>query len=446
MEKWGNRIILVLVLSYLIGEIFTINFLSYVNTALTILTMIITIIFSKRLPKLFSVVMVVIGSIILFSMNPTPDLFVESITKNLPLVCLIIIVPVLSVPIHLGKYNNAISGFLTKLHGKPSVLYTVIYGFFYLLTPITNLGSIHIIHSIIKKLKLPDNFLLKLYPRAFTSINTWAPYFASVFLVLFYLEIPIYKFIPYGLILSFFQFSTAVLLFYLKEKKQIKINMPNIEGKGERKRLIELLVVLLLLLGIIFAIEPNIPVDSSILIIITSILFSFIWAIYLKKGTVFLHEIEKFKGNFVNKQSNEIALFLTAGFFGVSLTASPISSYINTAWFFIGDQSFILLTFFTIVIISVFSFLGIHQIVIISSLLASVSPELLGIHDITFAMILLSSWAIGSMISPIAPVNVIVSNVINVNVFKVIFNMNILYTAILTFVHTIIIYIVHVLL
>ncbi|MEI3613595.1 hypothetical protein [Pseudogracilibacillus sp. SO30301A] len=445
MEKWGNWFIFVFVLSYLVRQICDIQFLDYINAILTIIIIGFTVAYSKKLPKLFSFIMLVIGGIILFTVEPSTQLVIESVTKNLPLVCLIIVVPILSVPIHLGKYNESIAAFLAQFKNRVEVLYMLIYSFFYVLAPITNLGSLHIIHSMVKNMNLSSNFLGRLYTRAFTSINTWAPYFASVFLVVYYLKIPMYVFIPFGLLLSIFQFATAVILFSVKEKRNIQLNGMKVKEKKGSKSLIELLLALLLLIGVIFVLEPYIKVNVSVLIIILAIVFSLIWAIYLKKTKGFVQEVNKFTNGVVRKQSNEIALFLTAGFFGVTLAASPISGYVNALWSMIGNQSFVLLTFFTILIVSFLSIFGIHQIVIVSSILASVSPDLLGIHPITFAMMLLSAWAIGSTVSPIAPGNVIVSNLLQINIFKLIFKMNLLFTTLLIFVHTIVIYIVHLL-
>lgn len=443
MEKWGNHLIILLVFSYILGQLFAIPYLDKINTILTIIIIIYTITFSRKLPKIFSGIMVITGSIILFTQGPNIDLIVESVTKNLPLVCLIIVVPILSVPINLGKYNEKIADFFSRFHGKPQFLYMIIYSFFYLLGPITNLGAIHIVHSMVEKMKLPANFLGRVYARGFSSINTWAPYFASVFLVVYFLEIPMYVYLPYGLLLSFFQFFTASLLFATKEVHSVKIEPIEKIGDGNPKRLLELLLALLLLVGIVFVLEPFITFNVSVLIIIVAATFAFLWSYYLKEKKGFFREINGFRNGIMVKQANEVALFLSAGFFGVVLSKSPLSKYINLLWSKVADLSIILLIIFTIILVSTLSFIGIHQIVIISSILASISPELLGLHDITFAMMLLSAWAIASTVSPIAPMNVISSNLIQVNVFHVIFKWNSLYTVLITIVHTIVIYIVH---
>lgn len=445
MEKWGNRLIITLVFTYILNQFLNVQFLHIVNTVLTIVVMLFTITNSNRLPKIFSTIIVTLGAIILLTKKIDIDLLIESVTKNLPLVCLIIIVPVLAVPINIGKYNEKIAEFFSKFNNKPTILYMIIHSFFYILGPITNLGSIHIINSMIEKMKLPASFLGRVYIRGFSSINTWAPYFASVFLVVYTLDIPMYVFLPYGVLLSFFQFATSTALFSVKEVHHIEFQRIETTNGGSSKKVIELLFALLLLIGIIFMTEPFITINVSVLIIIVASVFALLWSVYLKETKQFLKETNQFRKNFIHKQSNEIGLFLSAGFFGVILSKSPVAEYINLVWVQFAGLSMFFLILFTIMLVSLLSFFGIHQIVIISSILATVSPESLGINDITFAMILLSAWAIASTISPIAPMNVISSNILHVNVFQMIFKWNFLYAVIITLVHTVVIYAIHLL-
>src|SRR5699024_8725779 len=74
---------------------------------------------------------------------------------------------------------------------------------FTLIAHITNMYSIYIVHSMIERLNLPASFLGRVYVRGVSSVNTWSPYFASVFLVVYSLNVPVYQYLPYGLLLSF---------------------------------------------------------------------------------------------------------------------------------------------------------------------------------------------------------------------------------------------------
>jgi len=446
LQEWSNRIILLLIITYIITQFYSPPVLYMVTVILTTLVMIVSMIFSKHLPRIFSGTMVGIGTIILFIQKAGFDAWAESITKNLPLVCLIIVVPILTVPIEIGKYDGYIAQFTSKFNGKPQLLYILLSSTFYILGPITNLGSIHIIHSMVKRLNLPVEFLGRLYIRGFSSINTWSPYFASVFLVVYYLNIPMLYFLPFGLLLSFFQFWTANILFSIKEKHSINFEAMEPKVNIRTKKLYELLFFLLLLSGTIFFLEAKIAINVSVLIIITAVVYSFIWGKYLREFRRFKKEAILFRKNIMPSQANEVSLFLSAGFFGVVLSKTVISDYFSYLWTQISHLSILLLILFTIALVGVLSFVGIHQIVVITSILSSVSPTNLGLHDITFAMILLSSWAVAGTVSPITPTNVVTSNILKVDVYQIILKWNLLYTVLISCVHTMVIYCVHLLL
>ncbi len=165
---------------------------------------------------------------------------------------------------------------------KPNLLYLLITGLFSLIGPITNLGSLYIVHAMMKKVKLPNELLGRVYVRGFTSVHTWSPYFASVFLVVYSLNIPIHQYLPYGLILSFFQILIAYYLFRYIEMRHIELGFIESDRYINYKKLYELFAVLLLLTGFIFVFEPFVTLNASVLISISVLVFAFLWTVYLK--------------------------------------------------------------------------------------------------------------------------------------------------------------------
>lgn len=441
VNTFGNLTVLCLVGIFLVSQIFTIESVTPVLAVLTVICFVFVIQKSKKIPQFFSLVMLIIGGILLLVNGAAPSIIIQSITKNLSIVCLIVVVPILAIPIHLGDYSKALTAFLSLFNKKPLKLYGLIYSFFYFLSPITNLGSLHIIHSVLAPMKLPYEFLSRLYPRAFSSINTWAPYYASVFFVLTYLKLPLYTYVGFGLALSALQFLTAVLLFAFKEQKGISFNnITTSPHRIDKAQLLMLLLIILLLISSVFFLELVLDLSVSVIIILTELVFTFIWSLLLGEQRELLKETQRFAGNILPNQSNEIALFLAAGFFSVAMSQSPISHYIEFLWLMIAEKSIFLLILATILTVALFAFLGIHQIVIISSILASISPDALGISTAAFAMLLLSSWAIASLTSPVAPMNVITANLLHISIFRLVFGSNGLYMMVLTLVHSLFIY------
>ncbi|SEI91461.1 hypothetical protein SAMN04488127_0778 [Bhargavaea ginsengi] len=445
MKKWSNFIVLFMIMLFLVSQIFSLPFLEWTLSGLSLMVMLTSLMYSRQLPKWFSIVMVAIGSMILLDQQADWAVWEEALTKNLPIVCLIIVVPILAVPIRQGKYDEAIFSLVTTFKGSLKMFFAFLLMLFNFIGPITNLGSIHIIHSMVGQLKLPKEFLAKVYTRGFSSINTWSPYFASVLLVIYYLDIPMSRFLPFGLLLSFVQILLSTVLFSLKEAPSMKASLPDASTAVGGRKLTELCLAFVGLIGVIIVLEPFVPINVSVLVTVTLVLFSILWSVLLNRFKTFLKEANEFRSNIIPRQANEITLFFSAGFFSVVLSGTSVSGHLNFYWEQIAEVSVFLLILFTIVLISAFAFIGVHQIVIVSSILASVSPGVIGIDDITFAMILLSAWAIGSVLSPVAPMNVISSSLLNVNVYRVILKLNLLYAVLLIGAHTLVIYGVHLL-
>lgn len=444
LKRLGNGLVLILITIFVLSNIFIIPYANGVIALLTAIVIALSLIYSKGLSKVFGLIMVFVGSAILLMQGQPVTVWMDGVTRNLALVCLIMVVPILSIPINLGNYDQKLAQFASRFTSKPQLLYLFISGSFSVLGPITNLGAIHIIHSMLDKLKLPVEFLGRVYARSFSSVNTWAPYFASVFLVVYSLGIPIATFLPYGLLLSFLQLATSNLLFSFKEVRTIKLEPMAIETVENPKKLYELLIVILLLTALIFFLEPNINLNTSVLILLIVLVFALVWSLYLKMPREFTTSANSFVKSILPRGANEISLLLTAGFFGVVLSKTVMATYINGLWSYLADISVLLFIFATIILIAALSFIGIHQIVTISAIIASVSYGQFGIHDITMAMTLLSAWAAATLVSPITPLSVVISNLLKVNVFTLIFRWNLLYAIIVACVHTVAIYIIHI--
>lgn len=443
MIRLSNYFMIGLVVFFLAINSAKIPYSFYILPVFTILVLFSSLFYSKGLAKIFGIIMVVLGTFILFFQKAPLDVWFDAITNNVALVCLISIVPILSIPIHLGQYDVKLAQFASRYNKKPQRLFTFLSCAFMILGPITNLGAIHILQSMLKRLNLPNSFLARSYVRGFTSINTWAPYFMSVFLVVYSLKIPMSTFLPYGLLLSILQIIIANVLFSLREVKTIQFErMESVEVEKPFK-LIELLFVIIGLTAVIFFFEQRVSMNISALIILSVVVFSFLWSLYLKQPVAMLKETNEFRKSILPSSSNEIGLILTAGFFSIALSMTVLSGYINAVWNSVAQVSVLLLIFATIALVALLSIIGVHQIVTISSIIASVSYVDVGMSDITMAMTMLAAWAASTTLSPITPLNIVVSNLLKENVFKIIFKWNFWYSIVVMIVHTFAIYFVH---
>src|SRR5699024_5763329 len=120
-------------------------------------------------------------------------------------------------------------------------------------------------------------------------------------------------------------------------------------------------------------------------------------------------------------------------------------SVINVIWEGLANVSVFVLILGTIIIVALLSFVGVHQIVTASTIIATVSYESLGIDVMSMAMTLLIAWRFSVTVSPVNPVISIVTSIIKENPFKIILRWNLPYALILAVVHSLVIYAIHLL-
>lgn len=440
MRLLTNYLTLSLLVLLLLYHVTHFPLLKSIIGVMTFLCIMFGINYSSKLNKFLANVMMIIGLSLLIYNGETFSFWLEALTKNLPLVCLIVLTPMLSIPVKLGQYDHNISNIILRYAKNTGQLYFFISNIFFVLSPLLNIGALHLIHSIVEKLKLPKKFLGRVYIRSFLSANLWAPYFISVFLVIYFLKIPLNDYVFYGLILAVAQILVSYLLFVLWEQNSIQIELTAVKGKVYLKKLIEFTVILILIICTIFLSEEISDMNITIIITIILTFFTIVWSLYLKQIRPFLLEAKQFFHHIIPRSSNEIVLFLSAGFFGAVISSTYLSSFINTVWQKLAEMSILITIIVTILTIMLFSFIGIHQIVTITIILTNISHQLAGVSNIVMAMTLLGAYSTGAIISPVSPANLVVANLINEGIYRLIIRYNLIFAIVICFIQSFIIY------
>ena len=139
--------------------------------------------------------------------------------------------------------------------------------------------------------------------------------------------------------------------------KYIPFDLAHSNVRLNKRKLIELFVVLVSLTGLIFAFEPFVPINVSALIGVIVFIFAFLWCGYLQHPVEFLKEMKEYRKTIFPGKANEINLLLSAGFFGVVVAGTPISAVIQKIWGSLAGMSIFVLIFMTIMIVAILSFI-----------------------------------------------------------------------------------------
>lgn len=338
----------------------------------------------------------------------------EGILLTLPLLCLIVLAPLIALPLRVGGFFDAVHALLQNLLNHPKKLFAGITGTLFILTPILNLGSVRILNEFLKDLRLPSTMSAKSYLVGFSTSPLWSPYFASVSIVLYYLNIPVGEYIIYGFSFAFLSLIIGNLLFAIWEHRHPMVSDSALEtplDKAQRKQLIQLVLFVIVLLSCSLLIEYLTHWSMLVIVSLISIFFPLLWGIISKGWSVLISEFRGFRDQTVPMMNNELVLFTSAGLLGHALQGTSFANGISGFLTNLAHQSFLLFALAVIAIIIVVTYVGIHQMAVITAFAMQLNAQELGISNLSLAMLLLLAWSTSTALSPFSGLNLMVSRI-----------------------------------
>ncbi|PMC35951.1 hypothetical protein CJ195_16995 [Bacillus sp. UMB0899] len=395
--------------------------LGYVVVVFVIAAFIASVMKAKGFPRIIGSIMMGTGIVLELYKGAGIDGISNGILLILPLLCLVTLAPLLSIPLKLGGYFEAIDSLLRNLLHHPKRLFAGITTSLFLLSPILSLGSVRLISEFLSELKLPSAMSAKSYLIGFSTAILWSPYFASVSLVLYYLDMSVGKYILYGIGLSVLSLIVGNILFAIWAKKHPFEDQPGPEkplAKKTRKQLIQLALFVTFLMLTSLTIEYLTKWSMIVIVCLISIIMPLIWGIVTNGWAKLMPLLKDYRDLSVPMMNNEIMLFSSAGLLAHALQGTNVANEISAVLTIVANQSFLLFALFVIVLVVVTTYIGIHQIAIIAALAMQLNAEQLGISNLSLAMLLLLCWSISTALSPFSGLNLMVSRIVGISGFE----------------------------
>lgn len=397
---------------FLIQYFLGLHWLQLVVVALSLLAFLGSAFKADHFPRWIGIIMMTAGVIIEWRKGTGAEGISNGIFLILPLLCLLTLAPLLSIPLKLGGYFESIAVLLRNLLHQPKKLYAGITGTLFILSPILNLGSVRIINEFLEELKLPSAMSAKSYLVGFTTAVMWSPYFASVSLVLHYLDIPYKQYIFYGIGLSLLSLIVGNVLFAFWEKRH-----PFSEGrtsvipleKKHRKQIIKLVLFVAILMSSCLIIENITNWSMIVIVCLVSIIIPFVYGIISKDWGRLVPPLKDFRDRTVPMLNNEIMLFMSAGMLAYAMKGTSAANSVGYLLNQLARQSFFLFALAVMLIVLSITYIGIHQIAAVGALAMQLNPIELGISNISLALLLLLTWSISTALSPFSGLNLMVS-------------------------------------
>jgi hypothetical protein len=411
--------------------------------------------FMGAFPKIMTGIMLGTGHIIFFYQGGAPGYWKEAIISNLPLVALFVSAPLFSYPLRNGGYVEYIARLSHTFLTTPFKLFSNMVVGMMALSSFMNLGSVRITYELFEKeIRKDAVFYTKGLAQGFTIAMLWSPYFAGVALVLTIMELSVFPLLLWGLLLVFISTVISLLLIRMEagnasasgiaafgKNEEAAAAEGSHYGKQKGKGL-EMAVVFAGMFLSIFFLDLLFDIPLIVLISLIAFIYPLLWSVCIKKTKAFMLSMDDYRKNILPNIHNEAILFISAAFFAEMIKLTNVTDYLMSFYTLISMLHPLLIILVTIVIIVLPAVAGIHQILTISVLGASISVTSLGISVEAFALSMIVGWSIATVISPVTALNLTLSNLLNNSPYTVGF-WNLKYVLTTGIVLTLIIYLIN---
>ncbi|MBM7662006.1 hypothetical protein JOC85_002813 [Bacillus mesophilus] len=385
-------------------------------------------------------ILLTIGSIAFFISNVPIHIVIIGFGENMNLLSLFLLIPLI------GTFMSS-AGYLTilkkKVQEREANGAQHPYRLSYILTAMTgvllNYGAIAIVKRISSESfsSYHDKKLTLNIMRAFGFCMLWSPYFVNIGLILVLFDLSWFDIGGYGFILS----SIYLLLSWVLFRRISFSDDPIVQRKRvvehihNQQSLTPFFIFCAALIFLSFLLDFLLVANMLTVVSLLAVTLPFIWAIFTNVLKSFVQDVsEQVQLAFI-RLKNELAVFISAGFFGMALSQTDIGLHISNVLFRASLGSIFLLSIFIVILTISLALVGIHPVIIVIGIGSALSPVKFGVSPEYMAMILLIAWTTATQMSPFSGQVLMTSRLMNVQPIAII-KQNILFAILLAWILT----------
>jgi hypothetical protein len=404
----------------------------------------------RRTNKITATILISVGTIIFISYEVNASQMILGLGRNINLLTLFLVVPFFGVIISIGGYLTALRQKVQERSrngaGHP-------YRLSYILTStmgiILNLGSIPLVLRIAEESF--SSFTVKkmgvVILRAFGFCMFWSPYFVNVGLVMVLFDISWSSIGWVGIIIALVYLATCFIFFStirFPQDEEVKTVDPVEEKDSEpdsSQKMISLLKWSVSLLIISFTLDYFLSVKMLTIVSLLGLIYPLIWATVIGRASEYIHNIVNNISHSFERLKNEIVIFISAGYFGVSLSYTGLGDLISYMIFDLSFGSIYVMSVLIIIFSVTLAIIGIHPVIVIIGVGSALSPSLFGVSPEYMAIVLLISWSLATLVSPFSGSVLMTSRLINESPWAI-SRQNVLFVLVLMFLLPLILYVI----
>lgn len=419
-------LILAMCFLYIIDAFIVSDTLSIFYSILTVIVFFTSWLLLERKSKLFTFSLLIIGMGIQYSTNGRGLELFQGITQNMPLLAILILAPMLSIPLKREGIIGTTVSYLDNLKNNPRHIFYGLSAVMVIVSPILNMGALRIVHGLVENIKISPKVLSKSYFIGFTPAVIWSPFFASVGIVIFYLDITYLSYLPVGIAFALIQLLCGIILFRPQPAKDQKLMSSNtsVLGNEQKKHVFLLISYVFLIIVLLISMEQWLHKSMLLLVSIICLAVPLFW--FMVRGSIKILKTELFlyKDKILVQTKTEICLFLSAGVFGNAISNTQVKTVIEQTMQWASATSVGILFILIVFCVTFLAMLGVHQIITVPLILTSLVSADINIHSSLIAFMCIFSWMLSAAISPLNAMNIIISSCVKRNGITVAYRWN----------------------
>ncbi|USK40849.1 hypothetical protein LIS77_10270 [Cytobacillus firmus] len=392
---------------------------------------------TKKFVQILGGVFLTLGAFLLWRSSSEWQQYIFAFGPMLDLLTMFTLIPILGIPVKLGRYGEGIQAIIQKRVKTSGHLYMMTSGISYFFSIFMNLATLPMTYYSIRPalgsfpVRNKERFMSRAISRGFAMPLIWAPVTPIVGIVITMTGVSWGSILPYVIPLSILGLAMD---WFIGSRQSQPMKLPHsadesvhetaaaleVTNDSRPGRVFQILVAIAIFNVLVSFAETQVSLPFLILVSLIVIPFAFSWSLFLRKGKEFGHQLSDHFNSFAMSMKDQFFIFLSTGFFISAINISKaneilfdwIAAFISVA----GVEIFLIIL--PLIPLGL-AFLGLHPAVSLALMIEGVNPEAIGIspHILTVAM--LSGAVSAFLVGPYNATLGLMSNIIKVDSYKV---------------------------
>ncbi|MDQ0258090.1 hypothetical protein J2S74_005554 [Evansella vedderi] len=391
---------------YLVEHFIISDIIRYTYSFLGFTLLVCSILFIPNVNRIVIIALLISGSIFFYIERISFGEILLSFGENINLLSLFLLIPLIGTFMSTAGYLSALKEKVQKWEKKGGKHpYFISFSLTATIGVLLNFGSMAIVKRIADESfsSYRDQKLTIIIMRGFGFCMLWSPYFVNVGLVLVLFELSWFDIGGYGLALSLIYLFMCVIMFkgtVFPDDPIVEHNHDHDLNSNTGQSLIPFITFCIVLIFLSLLLDYMLEVNMLTVVSLLAVIFPLIWALFTKLFFFYAHDVfEQVQASF-SRIKNELAVFISAGFFGVAISNTELGTHISTLLFQISFGSVYLLTVFIVLLATLLAQVGIHPVIIIIGIGSALTPDKFGVSGEYLALVLLIAWTVAAQLSP----------------------------------------------